>query len=184
LQTGRRELIRAVRACKTLAEERDTIAKECAAIRTAFKDEDNPYRHRNVAKLLFIHMLGYPTHFGQMECLKLIASQKFPEKRIGYLGLMLLLDEDTEVLMLVTNSLKNDLNHANQFIVGQALCSLGNIGSSDMCQDLASEVEKLLSSSNAYIRKKAVLSLLRICRKVSSRVKDGMKKMRKWLLTC
>ena len=125
---GSRELIRAVRACKTLAEERETIAKECAAIRTAFKDEDNPYRHRNVAKLLFIHMLGYPTHFGQMECLKLIASQKFPEKRIGYLGLMLLLDEDTEVLMLVTNSLKNDLNHANQFIVGQALCALGNIG--------------------------------------------------------
>jgi hypothetical protein len=34
-----RELIRAVRACKTLAEERETIAKECAAIRTAFKDE-------------------------------------------------------------------------------------------------------------------------------------------------
>ena len=160
-----RELIRAVRACKTLAEERETIAKECAAIRTAFKDEDNPYRHRNVAKLLFIHMLGSPTHFGQMECLKLIASQKFPEKRIGYLGLMLLLDEDTEVLMLVTNSLKNDLNHANQFIVGQALCALGNIGSADMCQDLASEVEKLLHSTNAYIRKKAVLAMLRICRK-------------------
>jgi len=28
----------------------------------------------------------YPTHFGQMECLKLIASSKLPEKRVGYLG--------------------------------------------------------------------------------------------------
>ena len=110
-------------------------------------------------------MLGYPTHFGQMECLKLIASHKFPEKRIGYLGLMLLLDEETEVLMLVTNSLKNDLNHANQFIVGQALCALGDIGSPDMCRDLASEVEKLLASNNQYIRKKACLALLRIVRK-------------------
>lgn len=100
-----------------------------------------------------------------MECLKLIASHKFPEKRIGYLGLMLLLDEETEVLMLVTNSLKNDLNHANQFIVGQGLCALGDIGSPDMCRDLASEVEKLLSSNNQYIRKKACLALLRIVRK-------------------
>ena len=34
-----RELIRAVRACKTAAEERATIAKECALIRTAFKEQ-------------------------------------------------------------------------------------------------------------------------------------------------
>ena len=32
-----RELIRAVRACKTAQEERAVIAKECALIRTAFK---------------------------------------------------------------------------------------------------------------------------------------------------
>ena len=80
-----RDLIRNVRGCKTAAEERAVIAKECALIRTAFKEEDAGHRHRNVAKLLFIHMLGYPSHFGQMECVKLIASPLFPEKRIGYL---------------------------------------------------------------------------------------------------
>ena len=35
-------------------------------IRTAFKDNNVSYRHRNVAKLLFIHMLGYPSHCGQI----------------------------------------------------------------------------------------------------------------------
>jgi len=80
-----RDLIRNVRAAKTAAEERAVISKECALIRTAFKEEDQVYRHRNVAKLLFIHMLGYPSHFGQMESLKLIACPRFPEKRIGYL---------------------------------------------------------------------------------------------------
>ena len=74
-----RELIRNVRSCKTQADERACIHKECASIRTAFKDENNELRHRNVAKLLFIHMLGYPTHWGQMECLKLIAGSKFLE---------------------------------------------------------------------------------------------------------
>ena len=29
---------------------------------------------------MYMHMLGYPTHFGQMETLKLIASNGFPEK--------------------------------------------------------------------------------------------------------
>lgn len=99
-------MIRAIRACKTAAEERGIVRKECAAIRASISENDPDYRHRNLAKLMFIHMLGYPTHFGQMECLKLIASPGFPEKRIGYLGLMLLLDERQEVLMLVTNSIK------------------------------------------------------------------------------
>ena len=56
------------------------IAKESAALRQAFREQDTLYRHRNVAKLMFIHMLGYPTHFGQMETLKLIAANSFPEK--------------------------------------------------------------------------------------------------------
>jgi len=52
-------------------------------------------------------MLGYPAHFGQIECLKLVVqSQKFVDKRLGYLGIMMLLDESQEVLTLVTNQLK------------------------------------------------------------------------------
>jgi len=160
-----RELIRNVRACKTQADERGCIHKECAAIRTAFKDENNELRHRNVAKLLFIHMLGYPTHWGQMECLKLIAGSKFLEKRIGYLGLMILLDERQEVLMLVENSLKNDLQSSNQYIAGLACCAIGNISSAEICRDLSPEVEKLMVGSNPFVSKKAALCSIRILRK-------------------
>jgi AP-1 complex subunit gamma-1 len=101
-----RELIKLVRNTKTAADERSVVAKECANIRNAIRAESSEYRHRNVAKLLYIHMLGHPTHFGQMECLKLLASTSYADKRVGYLGLMLLLDEKQEVLMLATHSLK------------------------------------------------------------------------------
>ncbi|KAF9129646.1 clathrin associated protein complex large subunit [Mortierella sp. 14UC] len=161
-----KDLIKAIRACKTHADERAVIQKESAFIRTSFKEENTELRHSNISKLLYIHMLGYPAHFGQIECLKLAASPLFSDKRLGYLGTMLLLDENQEVLTLLTNSLKNDLNHANMYIVGLALCTMGNIASAEMSRDLCSEVEKLLGSSNMYIRKKAALCAIRIIRKV------------------
>ena len=121
-------------------------------------------------------MLGYSAHFGQIECLKLVASPRFSDKRLGYLGIMLLLDENQEVLMLVTNSLKksvrklcsrvftakhhvlcSDMNHSNMYAVGLALCTFANISSEEMSRDLSNEVEKLLGSSNTYIRKKVIL---------------------------
>ncbi|GBG25245.1 AP-1 complex subunit gamma [Hondaea fermentalgiana] len=167
-----RDLIRNVRACKTAAEERAVIAKECALIRTSFKDEDATFRHRNVAKLLFIHMLGYPSHFGQMECLKLIASPRFLDKRVGYLGLAILVEESAEVLTLVTNSLSSDLEHRNQFVQGLALAALGNVSNKDMLRDLSNQVLKLLSHSNVYVRKKATLCAVQILKKVPDMVED------------
>ncbi|WWC70337.1 uncharacterized protein I206_104287 [Kwoniella pini CBS 10737] len=159
-------LIKAIRSCKTLADERAVIQKESAAVRTSFKEEDSFTRYNNIAKLLYIHMLGYPAHFGQIECLKLVASPRFADKRLGYLGIMLLLDENQEVLTLVTNSLKNDMNHSNMYAVGLALCTFANISSEEMSRDLANEIEKLLGSSNTYIRKKAALCALRVIRRV------------------
>ena len=82
------------------------IVSESASIRASFRAEDSFTRHNNIAKLLYIQMLGYPAQWGQIECLKLVASPRFADKRLGYLGIMLLLDESQEVLTLVTNSLK------------------------------------------------------------------------------
>ncbi|KID73030.1 Armadillo-like helical, partial [Metarhizium brunneum ARSEF 3297] len=163
-----KQFIRNVRAAKTIADERAVIQKESAAIRASFREEshDHGVRRNNVAKLLYLFTLGERTHFGQIECLKLLASPRFADKRLGHLATSLLLDENQEVLTLVTNSLKNDLGHSNQYIVGLALCTLGNIASIEMSRDLFPEIENLISTSNPYIRRKAALCAMRICRKV------------------
>jgi hypothetical protein len=40
------------------------------------------------------------------------------------------------------------------YAVGLALCTFANIASEEMSRDLVNEIEKLLGSSNTYIRKK------------------------------
>ena len=163
-----RDLVRAVRNAKTHAEERSIVAKESAAIRDAFADArlSGPFRHRNVAKLLFMHMLGYPTHFGQMECVQLTAMPDFANKRLGYLGLMVLMDERSEVTMLTTNSVKSDLLSKNVYVIGLGLCALGNICTSEMARDVNEEVRRLMVSKSSYVRKKAALCAIRVVKKV------------------
>ncbi|XP_037358990.1 AP-1 complex subunit gamma-like 2 isoform X1 [Talpa occidentalis] len=160
------DLIEEIRGAKTQAQEREVIQKECAHIRASFRDGDPLHRHRQLAKLLYVHMLGYPAHFGQMECLKLIASPRFTDKRVGYLGAMLLLDERQDAHLLITNSIKNDLSQGIPAVQGLALCTLSSMGSADMCRDLATEVEKLLLQPSPYVRKKAVLTAVHMIRKV------------------
>lgn len=51
----------------------------------------------------------------------------------------------------------SDMNHSNMYAVGLALCTFANIASEEMSRDLANEIEKLLGSSNTYIRKKVCI---------------------------
>ncbi|KAJ2495014.1 clathrin associated protein complex large subunit, partial [Coemansia sp. RSA 2049] len=112
-----KDLIRAVRVCKTAADERNVIRRESAAIRTSFKENNSQdARYVNVQKLLYIYLLGFPVQFGQLECLKLAASPRFSDKRVGYLGATLFLDEKQEILTLLTNSLKSDMNNPDDYI--------------------------------------------------------------------
>lgn len=163
-----KELIKAYRACTTAAEERALVKKESAHIRDLFKEGDTAFRRRNIAKLLFFHMNGYPTNFGMTECVKLCATDKFSDKRVAYLGLMILVDETEDILMLITNSLKRDLESPDQHIVGLALTVLADLASPDMARDLLPEIEKHLDSVNAYVRKKAALASVRAVRKLAA----------------
>ncbi|OMJ81382.1 hypothetical protein SteCoe_18173 [Stentor coeruleus] len=170
--TRLRDLIKAIRACKTAAEERVVVANESADIRESFRDEAYKYRHRSVAKLLFIQMMGYPTQFGQVECLKLIASNNFTEKRVGYLGLAQLLNEQDDVLLMVTNIMQIDMNSSNNQISGIGITAMANVATAEMCRDLCKDVCKLMNHTNSYIRKKAALAGVKIARKCPDLVDD------------
>lgn len=57
-------------------------------------------------------------------------------------------------MLLALTQQHSDMNHTNMYAVGLALCTFADIASEEMSRDLANEIEKLLGSSNTYIRKK------------------------------
>eukprot|EP01059_Diplonema_ambulator_P025803 TRINITY_DN428_c4_g1_i1.p1 TRINITY_DN428_c4_g1~~TRINITY_DN428_c4_g1_i1.p1 ORF type:complete len:788 (+),score=231.89 TRINITY_DN428_c4_g1_i1:125-2488(+) len=160
------DLIKKTRGAKTAAQERVIIKEESTNIRTAFKEGRDACRARNVNKLMYISLLGYPTDFGQVECIKLISSDVFREKKIGYLALTMLLDETSDILTLVEHQLKVDLASKNEHVRTMVLTTIANIAGEDMARDLSTEVSSCCNELSGNIRKRAFLAAVRCVRRV------------------
>ncbi|KAG5518575.1 hypothetical protein PMAC_002971 [Pneumocystis sp. 'macacae'] len=149
--------------------EEQRINEELANIRHKFKDEhlSSYQKKKYVCKLLYIYIHGWGIDFGHMEAMHLISSDKYSEKQIGYLAMMLLLHENHDLIHLVVNSIKRDLLDSNEYYNCLALHAIANIGSEVMGKILVSDVKQLLMSpiSKNFVKKKAALTLLHLHRK-------------------
>lgn len=102
-----------------------------------------------------------------------MASPNFTEKRIGYLGLSQLLDESSDIIMMVTNQIKKDLNEkGNSFVVALGLTAIAEISTELMCRDLWPEVRRLMKSTSPYIKQKAVLAGIRVIKNIPDTIED------------
>ena len=170
--TRLRDVVKAIRSCKTAAEERSVVFEESARIRASFRLETCPYHHRSVAKLIFFSMLGYNTNFAHMQCLKLIISKKYVEKKIGYLALVQLMGEEDELSLMAISSIKADLASSKHSVVGMALTAVANTANADMCRELAVDICRLASNGHTSIRSKAILASSRIVKKCPDLIED------------
>ena len=177
MSTKLKDLIRTVRNCKNVEEEKGVVQKECASIRVAFKEGKDHYRNRCMLKLLYISMLGYPTEFGQMEVIKLIAQPEYAGKRIGYLTMSIVLDERSEVLTLAENHIKKDLANTNPYVQCLALDTVSNIAGLDMSRDVLIELLPLVDNTNVYLKKKACLAALRCVKKAPENAEAFLEKL-------
>lgn len=57
-------------------------------------------------KLIYLEMFGHDMSWASFHVLEVMSSQKYPQKRVGYLAAVQSFRPDTEVLMLATNLLK------------------------------------------------------------------------------
>lgn len=80
--------IRAIRAAGTAENERTVLQTEAAKLRTFVRENSRAaakYKERQMLKIMYLHMLGYNTSWASMEAVRMLVSDSFAEKRLGYL---------------------------------------------------------------------------------------------------
>ena len=159
------DFINAIRMADTIEHERFLIATEQAHIRAYVRDGDPELRPRIVSKLVFLDMLGENLSWGQMEAITLMTHDRFSYKRVGYIGASVILDENAELSVLVTQTLLRDLQSPDHFIQCLALTFIANCGSTEVTRSVASEVQKLVQSKYTSVMKRAGMAIVRIVRK-------------------
>ncbi|KAJ1585651.1 hypothetical protein NDA12_000338 [Ustilago hordei] len=166
---GLTQYIADLRACRVRELEERRINKEMAHIRARFKEGqlDGYQKKKYLSKIVFTYILGYQVDIGHMEAVNLISSNKYSEKQIGYLAITLLMHENSDIVRLVVNSIRKDLDEINEVSNCLALHAIANIGGKEMAEALSGDVHRLLISptSRSFVKKKAALTLLRLYRK-------------------
>ena len=77
-----------------------------------------------------------------------------------------LISQNSDLINLINQSIKNDLSSRNPVHVSLALQCIANIGSKDMAEAFAGEIPKLLVSGDTLdvVKQSAALCLLRLFR--------------------
>ncbi|KAJ3023311.1 hypothetical protein HKX48_003595 [Thoreauomyces humboldtii] len=158
-----------LRNCRARELEEKRVNKELANIRSKFKDPNLSGRQKKkyVCKLLYMYILGWDVEFGHMEAVNLLSSTKYSEKQIGYLAVTLMISETNELVRLVVNSMRKDLDDHIEIHQCLALQAIANISAREMAEALANDVMRLLTSgqTKSFVKKKAALCLLRLFRR-------------------
>jgi hypothetical protein len=87
-----------------IAREVDTLKR-----RLADPDLDKSRMQEYLLRLVYVEMLGHSASFGYIHAVKLCCEHHLPTKRVGYLAVSLFLDDTHDLLILIINTLQQDL---------------------------------------------------------------------------
>jgi len=170
---GLRNFITECLDCQSKEDEKGRVTKELSNIRKNFGGVSlNGYnRKKYIAKLLYIHLLGYPFDFGFNQMMELVASTTFSEKQIGYITIGVYLNGNYELMSLLIEHLRREvLNQENEAAQCLALAAAANIGGTEIAETLVGTIVQVLKTNhhNEFVRKKAALALVRLYRETPS----------------
>ncbi|KAH8664292.1 adaptin N terminal region-domain-containing protein [Xylariales sp. PMI_506] len=133
--------------------------KEC---RAEIRSQDLDLKATALLKLVYLEMFGHDMSWASFNVLEVMASPKYHQKRVGYLGAVQSFRPDTEVLMLATNLLKKDLTAAAATTIALPIVALPHAITPSLALSVLPDLLPRLSHSHPAIRKKTIVTLYRL----------------------
>jgi hypothetical protein len=159
-------LVNAIGSAKSKQEEALIIKKESELLQQTINKPENLKMMREfLIRGLYCEMLGHPVPFVYIHALNMTQSPRLLDKRVGYLCTASFLNDDHELLLLLLNSVRKDLDSTNILEVSAALSCMGWLLNRDTVYAILPLILEKCKSPNELVRKKAVMLLLRCLQK-------------------
>lgn len=175
-----KDLIKGIRANNTSTEKLyKFLTAALAECREEVKSPDFNLKTNAVLKLTYLEMYGFDMSWATFHVLEVMSSNKFQQKRVGYLAASQSFHKDSDILMLATNLLKKDLKYDglnDTMKMGVALSGLSTIVTPSLASDICEDLFGMLNSSKPYIRKKAVTALFKVFLQYPEALRDNFDK--------
>ncbi|KAI0446585.1 adaptin N terminal region-domain-containing protein [Xylaria telfairii] len=154
------DLIRGLRSHK--GNEKEYIQNCLRECRSEIRSLDLDLKATALLKLIYLEMFGHDMSWASFNVLEVMASPKYHQKRVGYLGAIQSFRPDTEVLMLATNLLKKDLTATSTTTIALPIVTLPHVITPSLALSVLSDILPRLSHSSPAIRKKTIVTLYRL----------------------
>lgn len=157
------DFVKSVGECKSKIEEDAIMKVEVEHLKKRLSDPkvDKARVREYLIRLLYVELLGHDAAFGHIHAVKLCSDANLTNKKIAYLTTSLFLHEESELIILLLNTLKSDLHSDNFLVVCSALTAVCNLVAEDAVPLLLPSIADLLKHSKELVRKKAVMALHR-----------------------
>jgi AP-4 complex subunit epsilon-1 len=153
--------------CKSKSDEDVIMQKESMYLRAllgAPKIEKERIREI-MLRLMYLEMLGHDASFGYIHAVKACVESDVTIKRSGYLATSSFLNENHDLIILIVNTVQQDLRSDDYLVVCAALTTITELVNEDTVPAVLPQVVDLLMHSVSHVRKKAVMALARFYQK-------------------
>jgi AP-4 complex subunit epsilon-1 len=104
--------------CKSKTDEDAIVAREVEVLKKRLADPalDKSRMQEYLLRVVYVEMLGHSASFGYIHAVKMTHEPHITSKKVGYLATSLFLDDSHDLLILIVNTLQQDLKSDNPLV--------------------------------------------------------------------